>query len=239
MRRGVTTVAPDLPGYGLSQIDPASFTHEAWVDCAVDLLHHELEHGGGRPAVLFGLSLGGYLAYQVAARSRRAAGLIATTLADPRLPIVRDAFAKNRFLSRVGVPLMRWLGPLERVRVPIRWLSKMDQIANDPALAAVVCRDPLGGGNRTPLGFLRSLFTMVPDVEPEAFDLCPVLLAHPGDDRWTPLAASQPFFDRIKGPKELVVLDRCGHVPIEEPGLGQLERAVQSFLAQVAVSSAA
>ena len=44
------------------------------------------------------------------------------------------------------------------------------------------------------------------------------------------IEASRPFFDRIKGPKELVLLENCGHLPIEEPGLSRLEEAVVAFL---------
>jgi alpha-beta hydrolase superfamily lysophospholipase len=234
--RGFAVVAPDLPGYGLSRCGPELVDHEAWVDCVAALLQAELEARPGRPVVLFGLSLGGYLAYQVAARTRLAAGVIATTLADPRLPRVRDELAKNRIFSRVGVPFLRVVaGPLGGVRVPIRWMSRMHAIANDARLAQLVCEDPLGGGNRTPLGFLRSLFEMVPDIEPEDFDVCPVLLAHPGDDRWTTLQASRLFFDRIAGPKKLVVLEGCGHMPVEEPGVTELDRAVTSFLESIAL----
>jgi pimeloyl-ACP methyl ester carboxylesterase len=73
-----------------------------------------------------------------------------------------------------------------------------------------------------------------PPIAPEKFDLCPLLLAHPADDRWTPLAVSQPFFDRLGGEKELVMLDGCGHLPYEEPGVSQLREAVGRFLGGVA-----
>lgn len=236
--RGFSVVAPDLPGYGLSETSAALFTHEAWVDCASDLLAAEVERVNGTPVVLFGISVGGYLAYQVAARTRLAAGVMATTIADPRLQIVRDQFSRNVVLSRIGVPLMRLTRPFAGARVPIRWLSRMSAIVNDPEFSRLVCADRLGGGNRTPFRFLRSLFEMVPDIEPEMFDLCPVLLAQPADDRWTTLEASQPFFNRIKAPKQLVLLENGGHVPVEEPGITQLDDAVTSFLHGIAANRA-
>ncbi|WP_064046551.1 alpha/beta hydrolase [Ralstonia solanacearum] len=63
---------------------------------------------------------------------------------------------------------------------------------------------------------------------------CPLLLAHPGDDRWTGFESSRQFFDRIKGDKELVMLENCGHFPVEEPGITQLERASIRFLREIA-----
>jgi len=38
------------------------------------------------------------------------------------------------------------------------------------------------------------------------------------------------FYDRIKGAKRLVVLEGCGHFPVEEPGQHQLEEAIQSMV---------
>lgn len=94
-----------------------------------------------------------------------------------------------------------------------------------------------GGGNGRLMGpfgrllrFLQSVLAIRPAIEPEDFDVCPVLLAHPAADRWTTIEASLPFFDRIKAAKELVMLANCGHFPIEEPGLSQFEAAAVAFL---------
>src|SRR5262249_35934924 len=150
---------------------------------------------------LFGMSVGGYLAYLAAAQGRKAVGVLATTLADFRLPIVRDQGARYPRLNRMITPL---LGPLATMfgglRLPICWFANMKGIANDPEIARLACEDPIGGGNRVPLRFLHSLLATRPAIEPENFDLCPVLLAQPAADTWTTIEASRPFFDRIKGP---------------------------------------
>jgi hypothetical protein len=36
-----------------------------------------------------------------------------------------------------------------------------------------------------------------PEIEPSDFTVCPVLLAHPGLDPWTPIEISKPFFDNL------------------------------------------
>jgi alpha-beta hydrolase superfamily lysophospholipase len=228
---GGECVAPDLPGYGLSRVPESMFRYPSWIASVADLA--AAEHARAPlPLFFFGLSLGGMLAYQAAAAARvPVAGVIATTLCDPREPAVREAFAKNRLLANAGLPVLRAANAVAGgVRVPIKWFSKMEAVANDPELAALICRDPMGGGNLTPLGFLWSLMEMVPPVEPEAFERCPVLLAHPGADRWTPVAASLPFFERLAAPKELVMLDGCGHIPLEQPGAARLEEAVRGFI---------
>jgi alpha-beta hydrolase superfamily lysophospholipase len=229
-REGLEVVAPDLPGYGLTPAGARDFLYDRWVDCAVDLVARE-RRARNLPVVVFGLSLGGMLAYHAAARSSDVAGVIATTLCDPRERAVREAFVSSPLLVDVAPPVLAAVAPvLGGLRLPIRWFSKMDRVANDPAFARLIASDPHGGGCRTPLDFLLSIFRMRPAIEPEDFTRCPVLLAHPGDDRWTPLSASRVFFDRLACDKRLVVLDRCGHIPVEEPGVTQFREAIRAFL---------
>ena len=232
-RHGYTVVVPDLPGYGLIIIPKELFGYDCWVNCVADLAETEARQTE-KPVVIFGMSIGGYLAYLAAAQGGMSAGVIATTLADPRLPIVRDQFAKHPRLNRLLNPLLRPLADVAgNLRLPVRWFSNMKGIANDPDLLRLLGRDPVGGGNWVPLRFLHSLLAIRPVIEPDDFDLCPVLLAHPAADRWTTIEASRPFFERIKGPKELVLLENCGHYPIEEPGISRLEAAVVDFLKKV------
>jgi alpha-beta hydrolase superfamily lysophospholipase len=120
-----------------------------------------------------------------------------------------------------------------RLNIPARRISRMKWITNDPEFSRIFLEDPLVGEACINLEFYRSLMVYEPPIAPEDFDLCPLLLAHPADDRWTPLAVSQPFFDRLACEKELVMLEGCGHFPYEEPGVSQLREAVDQFLSSV------
>ncbi|WP_433498874.1 hypothetical protein ACQP1K_00450 [Sphaerimonospora sp. CA-214678] len=82
-----------------------------------------------------------------------------------------------------------------------------------------MARDRFGGGTRVALRFLRTYLASAPETEPADFTACPVLMLHPAADQWTPVQLSMPFFDRLTVDKHLVMLDRCGHMPIEDPGL--------------------
>jgi alpha-beta hydrolase superfamily lysophospholipase len=229
-RYGYETVAPDLPGYGLTRVPRGQLDYGLWIDCVCDLVDAELARDG-KPIVLFGVSLGGLLAYQVAARSRKVIGLVATTLADPREPAVRAGFARHPLLGTDGLWLLDTLAPvLDGLPLPMAWMSRMNHISNKPDLSALAAADPFGGGNWVPARFLRTLLTTAADLEPEQFDVCPVLLAHPGDDRMTDIALSRRFFERLAGPKRMVVLDGASHMPTEHPGIDQLEAAVLTFL---------
>lgn len=235
-RMGYEVIAPDMPGYGLTRYGKRSrATYDVWCRIASDIVNREHDHDA-RPVVVFGLSIGGMLAYLVAARNPRVRGLVATTLADVRSLAVRDAVSANLFLSRVGGALAQALWFItDHMALPIRFVAKMKYITNDPEFSKVFATDPLAGGGMMSFRFMRSLMQMKPDKEPEDFDSCPVLLAHPGLDPWTPLELSKGFYNRIAGEKELVVLEGAGHFPYEEPGLTQLREALSRFLQRITV----
>lgn len=230
---GCEVLAPDLPGYGLTAAPSALADYDAWTALLLHLV--EREHArSARPILLFGMSIGGWLAHLCAARSPQVAGLVATTLADPREPRVRRELARNRLLLHAGLPLLQALpGPLTRLRLPIRWFTRMERMSRQPELNALVRNDRLGGGNHVPMRLLRSLFSATPALEPERFDRCPVLLAHPALDSWTSVDASRLAFDRLRCDKRLVLLDGCGHFPVEQPGVTQLQHALARFVADI------
>ncbi|HVK86897.1 MAG TPA: alpha/beta hydrolase [Kofleriaceae bacterium] len=229
-RYGYETVTPDLPGFGLTRVARRDMTYGLWIDCVCDLIEAERARDA-RPIALFGVSLGGLLAYQAAARSRDIAGLIATTLADLRDRDARRGFARRPLLGTAGLWLLERLAFVtDGVPLPIAAMSRMNHISNKPALSSIVMRDRLGGGTWVPARFLRTLMTTPPAIEPEAFTRCPVLLAHPGTDRMTDVAISRRFFDRLAAPKRMVILEGASHMPTEHPGIDQLEAEVLAFL---------
>ena len=199
-----------------------------WQQLAGDLLRSEAD---GRPLIAVGASVGGMLAYDAAAATGVPSALVATCLLDPGDAAVRARLSRHPMLGAIAGPMLRILaGPLARLRIPIQWLANISAIANDPALVRTVLHDRRGGGGRIPLGWMRSYLESQPAVDPKRFTSCPVLLVHPEEDRWTPVAVSMPFFDRIAAPKRLVLLQGAGHFPVEEPGVSQLVDAVRELI---------
>lgn len=223
---GADVVLPDLPGYGLTACPPRAMTYGRWVRCLVDLVAAERRRTG-RPVRLFGMSMGGMLALHaaMAAPPDAVAGVGATTLMDPRSPAVR------RGVGRLPVPaaLLR-VRRLDRLALPMPLLAPVERMSSVAAINRLCMRDAQGGGNRVPYGFMRSWMTYEPVMEPEAFDRCPVLLAHPLADRWTPVSWSQDVLSRIPSPTTYLGLERCEHLPAEEPGLTRLRTALGTWL---------
>jgi len=232
-RRGLESVAVDLPPYG--QTRPArgvTVTYDDWVRLVCDVIAAERRRSG-RPIMLFGLSAGGMLAYHVAAIDRQVAGIIGTTFLDQRVPLVRDATARNLFMSRVGGALAASLAgtPLGRLAMPMRLASKMHTLVNNPAVLRIMLRDRSSAGSWATLRFLHSYLSYQPAVEPEDFAVCPILLTQPGADRWTPADLSAPLLSRIRRVAvRTVQLAGAGHYPLEQPGLTQLADAIDAFV---------
>lgn len=230
-QQGFEYLAPDLIGYGLSQnLKNKNIEYKTWVSCVSDLVDAELSKDN-RPVILFGLSVGGMLAYQVAAVNKNVKKIIVTTLADPRSGTVRDDLSRNLLLSRIGFPFMKAFQKLtDPVKVPIKWLCKMDRITNDPGFSSIFSNDELAGGSRVELRFIRTYMDYHPELEPENFSHCSVLYLHPEKDTWTTLETSKSFYDRLKCPKRFVILENCGHAPYEEPGLTDMKSEILNYI---------
>lgn len=154
------------------------------------------------------------------------------TFLDQRVQQVRDETTRNRFMSRVGGPMMGLAvkTPFKRLRVPMSLASKMSALVNDGDALKVWLSDPRSAGNAMTIAFLASYMSYRPAVEPDAFDVCPVLLTQPAADRWTPLHLSELFLARIRRvPVKVVMLDNAGHYPLEQPGLAQMVEAIDAF----------
>ncbi|MFQ3663923.1 MAG: alpha/beta fold hydrolase [Chloroflexaceae bacterium] len=232
-RRGIESVAVDLPPYGQSR--PArrvTVTYDDWVRLVCDSIAAERQRSG-RPIMLFGLSAGGMLAYHAAAIDGQVAGIIGTTFLDQRIPRVRDATALNLLMSRGGGALAAILAgtPLGRLAMPMRLASKMHTLVNNPAALRILLRDRSSAGSWATLRFLHSYLSYQPALEPEDFAVCPILLTQPGADRWTPAELSAPVLGRVRQvPVRSVQLDGAGHYPLEQPGLSQLADAIEAFV---------
>jgi len=235
---GYETIAPDLPGYGLTQVpSKGAIRYQDWRDVVTAVVETQARRTAA-PIVIFGLSMGGMLAYDATARTSIPAGLVATCFFDPREPAARRGGARWPWMAPVIEPLLMNLPAfLQDWPVPMRLVVNMRSVSNDPELSEVIATDPRAGGSAMPAGFLRTFLASEPVVAPDAFDVCPVLLVHPADDRWTDVSLSRQFFDRLKVPKRLVMLGNAGHFPIEEPGAGDLRIALLDFLAERSLRS--
>jgi pimeloyl-ACP methyl ester carboxylesterase len=229
---GSPVMAPDLPGYGLTQVAPGWRPDYAdWVDCVADLAA-EVTKTHGRKPVLYGLSMGGFVALW-AAQKTPSAGVIATTLIDLRDPEIVAVCAKKRWLGRFaawGYRAIPWI--MDAVPMRVKDLAPLSAMSTDSEINAILGRDPLFGRRWVSGRFFRTAHTYTPPDASMRLD-CPLLLAHPGADAWTPARLSESVFARLPDEKDYVKLSNGAHAPFEAPAYDELNAAVLEFLTRV------
>lgn len=230
-RANLELMALDLPGYGLTKMNDKIITYNHWIEMGRDFLAKE-QQDDPRPIILFGLSAGGMLAYQVACLNKRVKGIIVTTLLDQRLMEVRRYSAIYPWMAGVMGPFLKTASAImPGVLIPMKKVANMKAIVNNKELLNLLINDPTSSGTKVSIAFINTLLEAYPELEPEEFDICPMLLAHPEKDLWTPVEISELFFNRLhKINKQLVILENAGHFPIESPGLQQLEESIIRFI---------
>jgi pimeloyl-ACP methyl ester carboxylesterase len=168
-----------------------------------------------------------------AALNMKVKGIVGMTFLDRRIQQVRDETARNLFMSRVGVP-MAGLSDIPLLRIfslLMSLASKMSTFVNDLAALKVFMADRPSAASWASMHFLASYSSYRPAFEPENFDVCPILLTQPDQDKWTPMHLSELVLSRVKKvPVKTVILENAGHYPIEDPGLQQMADAIIEFL---------
>lgn len=217
---GAEVIVPDLPGYGRTAPRSARFGNLTYQDWQHLLAALATRYDDDRPLVLVGASMGGMLALDAAATSGLGDLVVATCLLDLTDREVLRAVMRWPALTGVTGPSLRLArGPLAHVRLPMRAIAPMHTIANTPGLVEKVLADRRGGGGSMPLGWFRTFVDAGAAVPPESYQGPPVLVVHPGADRWTPPRLTARFLERLAGDHDLVALPGSGHFPVEQPGL--------------------
>lgn len=204
------------------------------MQCGSDLITAELEKDN-RPIFIYGLSAGGMETYHVATRnkSKNIKGIIGMTFLDQRKRQVRMTTTNNRFWGKFGTPLasLSCKVGLSRFKMKMSIPSKMSTLVNDSKCLKVMMNDSTSAGNKVTMKFLESYMNYVSDIEPEDFDICPVLLTQPEKDGWTPQFLSDPFLDLIqKVPVTKTILRNGSHYPIEAEALADLHKYAIEFI---------
>ncbi len=236
VRAGADALVPDLPGYGLTEVpSKTALTYDDWRTAASALVSRAAEDG--LPVVVFGGSMGGLLGYDAVVKTRKASALLATCFLDVSKPEVRQVAARWPWVGRISgaaLSIAPWL--TDRILFPMEYIGNVAAIANDPKATKAILADRRTGGNAMPFRFLRTFLESKPLAAPADFDVCPVILVHPADDRWTHVEFSKLFFDELTVTKKCVMLDNAGHFPMEQPGVDQLADEFKYAIDQVSSS---
>ena len=226
-------IALDMPIYGETAVNRnMTVTFSDWVECGNDYVNYELSMDN-RPIFLYGLSAGGMETYFVAAKNKKIKGIIGMTFLDQREKAVRMTTTKNWFWGTFGTGLaaMSCHMGLSKFKMKMSVCSKMNTLCNDEKALKAMLKDKTSAGNKVNMKFLADYMTYTPEVEPEDFDVCPIILTQPENDRWTPEFLSDIVLDKIKKvPVKKVKLKNGSHYPIEAEALDDLRKYILEFI---------
>ena len=232
MKLGYECIVPDLPGFGLSEENcPTSYSD--WVDLVQHLIEVEFDKDG-KKIVLCGISLGGMLCYHAACSNKKVVGMMVSSLADTSLKAVQKQLSRNFLFGPLAINLLNvFKETLDSIRIPIKYTTKMWAMANNRSFVEKLKKDKIGSGGKVYLKFLRTLMEYRPNVEPEDFKSCEILLFQPEMDYIIPWRFSAFFYNRLNCAKKVIFLEGCGHIPMEEPGINQLRNEACLFLEKI------
>lgn len=229
---GYETIGLDLPPFGMSQYQGEKpIVYEDWVNLVIHFLEAE-QRKDKRPIILFGFSTGGMLAYDVAAKYHRVAGIAGTSFLDQRLPSVRD-MTTSWFISRMASPMAGNTAhsAMGKVKVSMDWVFKTKAMMNNPDAVNILRDDPRSAGSDVTIKFLNSYLNYKPAVEPEGFTTCPILLLQPAKDRLAPYELSAITLRKIRLVHlTTAFLPEAGHIPLEKDGLDALQQHLIEFI---------
>ncbi|MBP7999864.1 MAG: alpha/beta fold hydrolase [Chloroflexi bacterium] len=213
-------IAPDLRGHGNTTATPAPYTMEQLaVDC-VNLLD---DIGINRPFVVMGLSMGGYIAFEV---FRQYPGMVAgLILAGTKATADTEEGQKAR---DAAATLVHEQGVTALVEQMLPKLLAPSAYQENSDLVDFVREMMLETSVEGALGAIAAMRGRI-DSTPTLADIdVPTLILHGADDQIIPLSESQAMHQGIAN-AQLVIIPRAGHLlNLEQPDL--FNEAVRHFL---------
>lgn len=208
--KGMRVVAPDLRGLGESSFESGPVTVEQMADDVLGLL----DDLGVETFALGGLSMGGYVAFQILQRAaERVHGLI---LADTRASADSPEARQGREVSAVfveehGVTAL-FDRDVPRLFSHVTQANRLDIIEQGRRIAAMNMPIGVAAASRG-LGLRPDVTALLPQIH------CPTLVLVGEQDAITPITDARTLFERIPDAQLEVIADG-GHLSnLERPDL--------------------
>ncbi len=223
---GYRVLTPDLPGFGQSAPWPRQHCS---LDAFADEIHRCLEAYAGGPAVVGGLSMGGYVLLALLRRHRQA--VRAAIFMDTH-PAADTPSSRQKRWQLIDAVAAQGVRAVAEAMLPRLLSATAGAEVRQAAMALMLAQDPQGV-----IGALEAMAR-----RPDQTDLLPtlslpVLLIAGEQDASTPPAVMAAMRDKIPGSR-LVEIPRAGHLSnLEAPE--EVNAALLHFLHELPTSSGA
>jgi pimeloyl-ACP methyl ester carboxylesterase len=216
-------IAPDLRGFGQSEVSEGTVTMEQFADDMADLLD---ELGVTEPVVYCGLSMGGYIGWQFYRkyRSRVRAMILCDTRAIADTPEIRAGRVET-----IDRTLREGPEPLAQSMIPK--LLTPSTIVSHPEMAAAVHRMIVANDSRGLVAAARGMCER-PDSTGLLSDIrCPCLIVVGKFDAISTLEEMRSIAAKIPDAKLVTIAGAAHLTPVEQPA--QTTAAIETFLESV------
>jgi alpha-beta hydrolase superfamily lysophospholipase len=215
---GVTVVAPDLQGHGLSEGRRGHLPFRRALENIGEAVGWACA-SLGRPVGLAGSGLGGVLAFYAALEDERVEAAACHNAVDLRAVDALQTSRRRRMLGTMGEQI-RWIAArAPTLAIPVGPLLPVHDLFEDPENARLWRHAPRMTFRSTVESLASTLFTPEDKPSVEAIDV-PVLVATGEDDPIFPLAAQWALVQRLGSSAELFALPGAGHMlPLEHCSL--------------------
>ena len=221
--RGISVMAPDQRGAGLSREDHKSLSHYAELrEDLPRIIDEGRRWAGNIPLILAGHSLGALTILKSLAIFHPP-GLRGVIFSSPAL---RSRSPRPRLLG------VRILGRLLR-RFRLTFDAGSSYLSHDPLMVEAHLRDPLIN-HRFTAGFLRDVLDVMAEVRREVRSLpCPALILYAGDDHLVNPEATRQFVENLSGDKEAVCYETAYHEVLNEVNREEVYAKVAEWIDRI------
>lgn len=214
-QRGYNIIAPDLKGYGFNEGRKGDFQWDDHLLNLYDAVLYAKNRFKGK-IIIGGASMGGPLAYAMAARYQNVDALICWCLFDFQNKEFVRKNSKFGNLTYLLLPFLKFLKRfMGKVRIRAENIISYEDLANED-LVEYLREDPLAG-NRISIRATISLITQsVPDISYNSWNL-PSLVIQPGSDRMTLPSFTKDVYNQLGAlNKRYIELEGAIHFPTED-----------------------
>ncbi|MCS7177966.1 MAG: alpha/beta fold hydrolase [Anaerolineae bacterium] len=211
---GFNVVAVDLQGHGRSGGPRGLFTYADLlgnISCAIDYV---VEQYGG-PVGVTGSSMGGILAFYAGLTDSRVMAVVCHNVAD--LQNIRPVLylRRHRLVVPLAETLSPWLIRCTWLPIPITAFLEPRHVFDRPENVRHWQRDPLFVPAYRASSWV-SLFLYPQDKPAVEAMTRPVRIIVGENDRILPVKPTQAFYDRLRCPRDLVIIPGAGHMLLLE-----------------------
>ena len=227
-KAGYEVVCPDFPYFGCT-VQEGTVSYEDWRDIALYTV--KSYRRDSLPVFVFGIGIGGTLAYECAYELGNIPGIMATGYPDfSKEETFHALFGSEQAYRETADYLRKWQWLLPAKKMRLSDLFDLSGIVQDEKAGAILREDEHAGNAVVQLRFVHSLLRHEMRVPPGNYRSGAALWIKTGKDTWMNEEIAEGLYGAMGCRKEILELRDAGHLPIEAEMTDRLTDGLIGFM---------